>query len=465
MAYGLGQAAEGIKNSSFELLLLFYFTQVLGLGASLAGIALAVALVFDAITDPLAGSWSDNLKHRWGRRHPFMYASAVPLGVSFAALFMPPAGLGQAGLFAWLLCGAVTVRAAMTLYHVPHLALGAELTDDYQERTGVVGYRIIFSVLGFVSVYVLSFRVFFRSTEEFPNGQLDPSAYPPFGLAYGVAMFVVILLSGLGTHSRIPHLPGPPEHREPFSAARLKGEVVAALQNRSFRFLFLGIVVFFVSRGVQQALLLHMLTYFWDVKPAPVLAALILSFALGVPFWTLMSRRLDKKPTLVIGIVWFSLLNLAPVAAALLGFWPEKGAPGYVGLLMLLSGLAAFGGAAGFVSAGSMMADVADEHELGSGKRQEGIFFGALSFAGKSASGLGHLIAGVALDLIAFPARASVADVPESATRALAVVYGPGLVLFMFASVPLLWQYRLDRTRHAEILRLLAENRRAAPKA
>ena len=93
--YGVGQAAEGIKNYSFAVFLLFYFNQVLGLSGTLCGVALAVALAFDAITDPLAGTLSDRLDSRWGRRHPFMYAAAVPLGLFFALLFTPPAALGQ----------------------------------------------------------------------------------------------------------------------------------------------------------------------------------------------------------------------------------------------------------------------------------------------------------------------------------------------------------------------------------
>ena len=123
--YGLGQAAEGVKNTSFSTFLLFYFTAVLGLPGSTAGLALFIALLFDAVTDPLAGAVSDRLHHRLGRRHPFMIASALPLGVFFALLFSPPAGLGEQGLFAWLLVLAVLVRASMTLFQPVLITLAA----------------------------------------------------------------------------------------------------------------------------------------------------------------------------------------------------------------------------------------------------------------------------------------------------------------------------------------------------
>jgi Na+/melibiose symporter-like transporter len=124
-------------------------------------------------------------------------------------------------------------------------------------------------------------------------------------------------------------------------------------------------------------------------------------------------------------------------------------------LLALFIALAAFCGAGGFIAGGSMLADVADEHELITRRRQEGIFFGALSFAGKSAAGFGLLFAGAATDLIGFPKQAKVGEVPQSTLDALAVIYGPGIVILALIAQPFIWRYRLSRERHAEILREL----------
>ena len=120
--YGLGQLAEGLKNEGYTVFLLFYYTSVVGLSGALTGQAILIALLFDAVTDPLIGSVSDRLRTRWGRRHPLMFASALPLPVFFFLTFAPPAGLSELGLFAWLATFAVLTRAAMTLFHVPHLA-------------------------------------------------------------------------------------------------------------------------------------------------------------------------------------------------------------------------------------------------------------------------------------------------------------------------------------------------------
>jgi glycoside/pentoside/hexuronide:cation symporter, GPH family len=463
VAYGVGQAAEGIKNFAFEWFLFFYFNQVLGLGGTATGAALLVALLFDAVTDPVVGSWSDGLTHRWGRRHLLMYVAAVPLGVSFALLFSPPAGLGTTGLFLWLTVGTILVRGFMTLYHVPHMALGAELSRDYQERTGIVGYRILFGVLGALAVALLAWRLFFHPTPELPEGQLNPAAYPGFGVFYGVIMAGAVLASALGTHGRIPHLASAQASPLPFGWRRVTGELAEALRNRSFRYLFFGIVIFFVTRGVQRTLGLHMLTYFWKLQQREIEGiqlAMVLGFTVGVPVWAVLSRRLDKKPTLITGIVWFSTLNLLPPVAALLGAWPDRADAGYFPLLAAFLALAAFGGAGGFVAGGSMMADVADEHELRTHRRQEGVFFGALSFAGKTASGLGTQVAGIVMDVIRFPAGADVRVVSDEIVRSLGIAYGPGIMVLGTLSLPFLLRYRLDRRRHAEIVQALAERRR-----
>ncbi|MFP6814420.1 MAG: MFS transporter, partial [Pseudomonadales bacterium] len=133
--YGMGQAAESIKNFGFGTLLLLYYNQVLGLSGTYSGIAVFIAVAFDAVSDPAVGSWSDGFRHRLGRRHLFMYVSALPLGVTYYFLVWPPSELSEFGLFVWFTTFAVLSRTALTFFHVPCLSLGAEMSLDYQERT------------------------------------------------------------------------------------------------------------------------------------------------------------------------------------------------------------------------------------------------------------------------------------------------------------------------------------------
>jgi Na+/melibiose symporter-like transporter len=231
--------------------------------------------------------------------------------------------------------------------------------------------------------------------------------------------------------------------------------------------LFVGIVVFFVMRGVQFTLGLHMNTYFWQITPAQIggVATLaVVGLVIGVPFWTRVSRGLDKKPTFLLGIVWFSLFAMAPPVLKLAGAWPDHADLRiYVGSLAGMGFLAAFGGAAALIAAGSMMADLTDEHELTTGRRQEGIFFGALTFAGQSASGLGHQIAGLGIDLISFPAQALPGEVAPTIVRNLGILYGPGIFGLAAISLAFMSRYRLTRERLHGIQAELSSRRAAAP--
>ena len=147
-AFGFGAVASGVKNHVFGGWVLVYYNQVLGLEPALAGLALALALVVDAVTDPLVGVWSDRARTRWGRRHPFMYVGILPFAVSFHALLQPPTDMSQSGLFVRLLCLAVAVRVSMTLYEIPRGALGPELTKDYDQRTQLVGWSTSYGWFG-----------------------------------------------------------------------------------------------------------------------------------------------------------------------------------------------------------------------------------------------------------------------------------------------------------------------------
>ena len=174
LAFGAGQFAEGARRIGFNFFILFYYNQVLGLSGVMVGAALFIALMFDAVAGPLAGSYSDDCGSRQGRRHPFMYASALPLTLGYLGLFLPPAGLGTWGLFAWLVVFAVLTRTAMTVYQVPHMALGAELTENAGERTRLFALRELFGTLGTAVAVVAGLGFFFS---EARGGRLVAENY------------------------------------------------------------------------------------------------------------------------------------------------------------------------------------------------------------------------------------------------------------------------------------------------
>ena len=461
--FGMGQVAEGLKNFSFSFFVLFYYNNVLGLSGSLTGLALGIALIVDAITDPLMGSISDNFRSRWGRRHPFMVGAAVPLALSFFALFAPPADLSTTGHFLWLTAFTILTRLMMTIYHVPHISLGAELTANYEERTHLVAVRQIWGYLGIFAIAGIGLGYFFADER---GGRMNGEAYGAFAVVMSVVMVATILLSAWFTRDQIPFLPTHRENGSPRAThplRRMTKEASAAFANASFRPLFTGVLLIYVLVGTEAALSLYVYEFFWELDGNDMMVLLV-CYPVGLVGGALLTTRFhrlwDKGPTLVFGTAGWSFFQLLPIILRLLDVFPENGTTDLItslAALRLLQGLVVQQALASF---SSMIGDITDEHELETGRRQEGIFFGVVAFSGKAASGAGNLIAGIALDVIAWPAglaaEGAAASVPAETIRNLGIVYGPLVAVFAILA-PLAYRgYRLDRARHHEILMALA---------
>src|SRR5580698_10612324 len=210
--YGLGSIAYGVKDNGFQTILLPFYNLVLHVPAQLAGLAIFIANVVDAFLDPIVGHLSDNLRTRWGRRHPLMYLSALPVAVSYLLVWNPPAW-SQGALFVYLIIVAIIVRTFITFYEIPSSALVPELTENYDERTSFISYRILFAWYGGLSMSLLAFFVFLRADATYKVGQLNPIGYSRYGMVAAVVMFVAILVSEAGTHRFIPHFRIPAARR------------------------------------------------------------------------------------------------------------------------------------------------------------------------------------------------------------------------------------------------------------
>ena len=164
LAYGIGEVGEVVFLGMFNTFIVIYYNQAIGLSNSLIGTAIMLATIGDAISDPMVGMISDRWRSRLGRRHPFLFAAPIPLAVSLYAIFSPPDFLtgGAAGepnqlwLFAWLAVWTICGRLFVTLYTIPHHALGAELTKNPNERSRLFSSN---AIIGYVSGALFSFTV------------------------------------------------------------------------------------------------------------------------------------------------------------------------------------------------------------------------------------------------------------------------------------------------------------------
>ena len=464
LAYWFGQLAEGLMNSGLGLLLLFYYNQVLDLPGSLCGLALLIATVSDAVTDPMMGTISDNWRSRFGRRHPFMYASALPVALFFYLLFNPLVTLvtTEFSLFLWLTGFAILARMAMTLYHVPHMALAAEMTTDFDERTSIVAYRMAFGQVGWLVTAGLGFGVFFVATDEYPNGQLNAAAYPPLILILAVGMFVSIAVTSLGTQHLVPYLPRSRSTPDRYSLSRILSDLKKALTNRSFFWLVMSQITASVAVGVSGALGLYVNTFYWELSPSQIpflVGCSMIALTLGYLVSPQFGPRMEKRTLYVVGFGIWSIMTVVPYALRFVGLFPEIASMPALVVLIACTMASTFCGAQLVVASNSMMADVADEHDLDSGTRSEGVFFGAVAFSNKAANGIGAAIAGISLDLIAWPTGPGIktaADVDPATLTSLAIVAGPIIALSFIPCYVCIRRYTIDRARYGEIKQVLS---------
>ncbi|MEQ8861136.1 MAG: MFS transporter [Pseudomonadales bacterium] len=456
IAYALGQLPEGIKSAAFGFFLLFYFNQVLGLSGTLAGLALFIALCVDAISDPLVGSISDFTRARRGRRHPYMYAAAIPFALSFLLLFSPPAGLGQTGLFLWLLSFAVLVRTTMTFYQVPYLSLGAELSDSYDERTLLAALRNVFQLLGMFAVLIGGNLLFFSASEDYPNGQLDPAAYYPFALACVPVLLMGVWGAALGTQSEVHRLSQPADTaRKPVLRAAFD-DVVTAFRIPAFGAIVGASIVFGINQGMVQALHLYLATYFFQLSSDQI----ILLFAgaiTGIIIGSLLSRPAaglirEKRTLFIAGSAWYAAWTSSVIILRLLDVLPGDG-DRTVAILYIISGcISAVGLGIAIPMIGSMIADVTDEHERRHRLRQEGIYYAAASFAGKAVGGAGPILAGLIIDMAGIVPGTLPSEVAPEALARFGWAAGPSVVLLSAVSIACIAGYGISRDRHGEIL-------------
>ena len=458
VSYGFGQVSESVKNQGFNIFLLFYYNQVLHVSATGTSIALAIALIFDALTDPIAGSLSDKLRSRWGRRHPFILLAAFPLALTFYFLFNPPAGLNEFGYILWLTTFAILVRASMTFYHVPHLALGAELADNYDQRSTLYAFNTFFAFIGGVVFVPVSYRMFFPTTEQFNPALLNQEAYGPWAIFGGLVMFVAIFICVLGTRHEIPRLRaqrGISGAR--FGVGRLLRELLEAFTNKSFRALFFGMILSTFIISVEAVFNPYMNFHFWGMTteqltyiPLGQLTGLCLSVLLA----PMLTRVFDKRPTLI-GCAIVTIINInTPIVLMLMDppWFPGPGSTALLIILIVSHGITALLAPVIFATINSMFADIADEHELEVGERREGVIFSARSFANKASASFGLVFGGMLIDFVEFPRGAAMGEVPEETVWQLGFIAGPATSIFTMLGLVLYLRYRIDRARHGEIV-------------
>ena len=460
--YALGEMPGSHMNSAIGTLLALYYNQILGVSASIIAIAMGLALFLDAVSDPVVGTYSDNLKTNLGRRHPLMYAAALPLGIFMALLFSPPAGLGDAALVAWLTTFLILARLTFTLFSVPWSAMTSELTDSYSERSVVVSWRqIVGHTLGALYGFLI-FTFIFSESDAFPQGQLNPENYTLFAPLLGTLITIWCLITTHFTRDQIQYSYQRTDSQS-FGLLVLFTSLRSALTNRNFALLLCASLIAFGVFGVLGFFDIYVNTYFWELK-AKDFGIIALFVWIGPLIAVLLvmnfQAHFEKHHGLVFALAGGMIMSTVGVTARLSGLFPEYDSPFFLPAITCIATMNLFFAVLTAIMFISMIADLVDDQELKTGQRQEGVFAAGVAFSTKAVGSLGVIVGGFLLEFfIQFPAGQGQAEISEDVLFRLAIT--DAIVVNSLLLIPtfLISKYTLTRSNFAAVQAALEERR------
>jgi GPH family glycoside/pentoside/hexuronide:cation symporter len=456
LSFGIGSIAYGVKDNGFATFLLLFYNQVIGLPAASVGLAIMAALVVEAFVDPLVGYLSDHTRGRWGRRHPWMYASALPVAIGWLLLWNPPAWSHDA-MLVYVFGSALLVRIALSMFEIPGAALGPELSADYDERTRLFSYRYLFGWGGGLAMLALAYAVFLVPDATHPVGTLNADGYARMAAVSALVMATSILVSAIGLHPEIPNLPEVPRTDE--TLAEHLRDFGRTVWNRGFLWLMAAGVFAYTAQGISFALSLYMYQFVWVFGRGDYnfLSLALMAGALGAFFLAPRLTRGGDKPRVAMAMAMTAgILLTLPYLLRFAGLFPAPGSPMLLPVLLTIFALNTACGVSSFILGAAMLSDVVEDSEIRTGKRSEGVFFAGGFFVQKLVGGLGIFVAGRILAFAQFPVGAKPGQVPLPTIDRLTAVFVLLELLFYGVAALCYARFPFGRAEHEARLRRMA---------
>ncbi len=438
--YGSGDLGFSLTNTILNVYLALFLTDVVGLKPAVAALAFFIGRTWDYINDPIVGYISDRTRSRWGRRRPFLLFGALPMAAAFCMLWWRPPLETVVGLGIYYSVMFALFDTAATFAYMPYYALTPELTDDYDERTGLTSRRMFFSILGTLIAFTLPLQLIDGFRPDHAGRVWLMGGI--FGLAAALPLFLVFW----GTRER-------PEFMAKEPSTSLRRSIAAAGRNRPFIF---GLVMFLfngVTMSIIQVVLLYYVKYVVVREPQSdlIMGTIFVVAIAALPLWEWISRRLNKRWAYISGISF-----LAVVLLVLSSLNPHTS----LAFIMVLCVLAGIGVSAMHVMPWAIIPDAIEYGELQSGERQEGMFYSLITLAQKVASSIAVPLALLVLQATGYVPNS--ATQPASAIFGIRMVAGPISAFTLCMGILFTLLFPLGRENFREITRQLEERRKAA---
>jgi GPH family glycoside/pentoside/hexuronide:cation symporter len=441
ISYGVGDLGLALTGAMLGLLFAKFLTDTVGLPPSMVAVAIFVGRTWDWVNDPIQGYISDHIRTRWGRRRPFLLFGSIPFGLTFLSLWWIPPIHSQIWLTAYYTAAYFLFDTVVTIIFIPYIALTPEISDDYDGRTSLTGFRMFFSLSGSLLGTVVPLLI------------LGGAALPPgksslvfiIGAFMAVISSIPFLITFAGTKENLEHI----QHEQP----SLRETFMAMMANRPY----LMAIAIYLTTSTALEVIIGISLYFIQYRlQMPAIAGYIsltmfVVALAAIPFWSWVSNRLDKVKSYAVAIAYLIIV---------LGIYASFDSRVPVYLPFIFSAMAGFGISAAQTLPWAILPDTIEYGEYQTGKRNEGVFYSLMTLARKIASS-----ATLPTVLLLF-ARSGY--VPNALQQAPAT---QTMIAFLFAGIPAIFfliglvialRYPLNRQRFNEIKSEL-ERRKTTP--
>ncbi len=446
LKYGVGDFGMAVVTAMLQFSMLFYYTDVVGVKPGLAGTAMLVGkITWDLINDTLFGYLEDKTKSRWGKRRPYLIFGALPFALSFWGVFSIPQGLGDVAYFFLIVGSFILFDTFHTLTATAYSAMTAEITEDYNERTSLSTYRMVFSVIGYIAGAGVSNVLAGVFSSIF--GVSIAQGWSLVALTFGVLGGISMLIPGLFL-KYTPAVESKPSELPPVKS------ILSTFKNKPF----VMYVIITSIMSISFTMVTTMLNYYishrlhMDELGLFIMLAMMGTLAVFLVPCGIMSGKIGKAKTYALG------LTIASAALIAVFFLPE----GQSVIIFVLAAIAGLGFSAQWVCPHSMIPDVIEYDELMTGERREGVYYGVHATSGKITGALASAVCGWGLELggyIEDLEAAGVSGQPEGAVTAIRIMFALIPAVFLLICVPLLLKYPITKESHAEVMRQLQERR------
>ena len=434
--YGFGDIGFSMTGTIIAAYFPIFLTDVIGIAPAIAAIGLFIGKSWDYINDPLMGYLSDRTRTRWGRRRPFLLFGALPYGLAFAFLWWKPPLETQTALIVFYTFMFVLYDAAGTFVGMPYFALTPELTEDYDERTELTGYRMFFSILGGLVSFVFPMMII---------GTMSPdNAGNVFrmGLIFGAASFIPLYFVFFGTKEK-PYF-------TKLERPKLLSSFKSALKNRPFVFSAVIYLFTWTSMHIIEANLLFYIKYVVQREGMTeiIMGTIFVTAILSLPLWDWVSKKFNKRLAYIYGIAFWAVVQILLITVT---------AASSLVYLLVLCFLAGIGVGAAHVLPWAMIPDAIEVDELDSGKRHEGMFYSLVTLMSKTTNSIAVPLALAILDFSGYIPNAAVQ--PTSTLTGIRLVVGPIPALLLVGGIIFAIFYPLSREEHHEVVQQLEVRR------